>query len=171
MTTMCGKEIQLAYSPWPLQPWRPLSQREDENLRVSVKADVQKRVSKYLLAPGAAPRLPVQAQYTWLCVEQNPQQAQRFFGCFLGTSNFLLQVRESCQAEGTVVPSAFWGGFAAWLGGSVFRMLKYLLGFTMPCLLPEAWANTLPASVCIVSWPLSSPWPLVVYIGRERGWW
>ena len=43
--------------PQTMQPWELLSQREEENLRVAVRADVHTRAPEYLLAPGTAWRL------------------------------------------------------------------------------------------------------------------
>ena len=57
-----GKEIQRAYCPQPLPPRELLSQREKENLRVAVRADVHAKTPESLLAPGAVPRLQVQAR-------------------------------------------------------------------------------------------------------------
>ena len=40
-----------------MQPWGQLSQREEENLGVAVRASVHMRAPEYLLDPGAAARL------------------------------------------------------------------------------------------------------------------
>jgi len=45
-----------------MQPWGLWSQREEENLRVAVRADVHKMVPEYLLDSCASPRMCVQAQ-------------------------------------------------------------------------------------------------------------
>ena len=54
------KAIQAAYCLRPMQPQGLLSQREEENLRVAVRADVHKMVPESLLDSCAAPRLQVQ---------------------------------------------------------------------------------------------------------------
>ena len=45
-----------------MQPQGLWSQREEENLRVAVRADVHRMAPEYPLNPGAIPRLQVQAQ-------------------------------------------------------------------------------------------------------------
>ena len=56
------KEMQGAYCPWLMKLLGLLILTGEENLRVAVRADVHTRTLEYLLAPGAAPRLQVQAQ-------------------------------------------------------------------------------------------------------------
>lgn len=55
-----------------------LSQREEETLRVAVRADVHKTAPEHLLDPGAVARLQGQAEW-WdgECVDRKPQQAPR----------------------------------------------------------------------------------------------
>ena len=57
------KEIQAAYCLRPMQPQGLLSQSEEDNLRVSVRANVYKMAPAYLIDPGARSRLQVQAQW------------------------------------------------------------------------------------------------------------
>ena len=45
-----------------MQPWGLWSQREEENLRVAVRADVHRMAPEYPLDPGAIPRLQMQIQ-------------------------------------------------------------------------------------------------------------
>ena len=54
-----------------------LSQREEETLRVAVRADVHKTAPEHLLDPGAVARLQGQAEW-WdgECVARNPRQAR-----------------------------------------------------------------------------------------------
>ena len=54
-----------------------LSQREEETLRVAVRADVHKTAPEHLLDPGAVARLQGQAEW-WdgECVDRNPRQAR-----------------------------------------------------------------------------------------------
>lgn len=57
------KETRPAYGPWPMHPWGLLNQRErdEENLRVSASANVNKMAPESFLHAGAAPNLEVQA--------------------------------------------------------------------------------------------------------------
>ena len=72
------KEIHPAYYLRKMQSCVSLSKRGVETLGVAVRADVLLEVPEYLLDPGAAPGLQVQAQYwCWSCVLQNLQQAPR----------------------------------------------------------------------------------------------
>ena len=57
------KAIQAAYCLRPMQPQGLLSQREEDNLRVSVRVNVYKMAPEYLIDPGARSRLQVQAQW------------------------------------------------------------------------------------------------------------
>ena len=80
-----------------------LSQREEENLRDTVRADVHKMAPEYLLDPGAAPRLQVQAQgWGGGCVGWNPQQAPRSLGPFSGHLRLCFQ-----RPQVTQMSSAF----------------------------------------------------------------
>lgn len=50
---------QPAYCLRPMQPQGLLSQKEEKNLSVAIRADVHRMAPEYLLDPGAAPRLQV----------------------------------------------------------------------------------------------------------------
>ena len=60
-----GKKFKGPIAPSQSSPGGWLSQREEENLRVAVRADVHKMAPEYLLDPGAA--LQVQAQVQAQC--------------------------------------------------------------------------------------------------------
>lgn len=57
-----GKKFKGPIAPSQSSPGGWLSQREEENLRDAIRAGVHKMAPEYLLEPGAAARLQVQAQ-------------------------------------------------------------------------------------------------------------
>ena len=73
-----GRPFQEHIAPSQCRPGGRLRQREEENLRVAVRAGVHKTAPEHLLDPGAAARLQVQAEW-WdgECVDRKPQQAPR----------------------------------------------------------------------------------------------
>ena len=73
-----GRPFQEHIAPSQCCPGGRLRQREEENLRVAVRAGVHKTAPEHLLDPGAAARLQVQAEW-WdgECVDRKPQQAPR----------------------------------------------------------------------------------------------
>ena len=73
-----GRPFQKHIAPSQCRPGGRLRQREEENLRVAVRAGVHKTAPEHLLDPGAAARLQVQAEW-WdgECVDRKPQQAPR----------------------------------------------------------------------------------------------
>jgi len=87
-----------------------------ENLRVAVRADVHKMAQGYLLDPGVAARLQVQAELVWMvCLLEHTARTHMFAVVFRAPGALLQYV--SCQAEDTCIPSAFtvdwqhvWGG-------------------------------------------------------------
>lgn len=77
--------MQPAYCPQTMQPWVLLSQREEENLRVAIWANVHKMAPEDLLDPGAAARLQVQTQgWRQWCVGWTKQQAPSGLRLFSG---------------------------------------------------------------------------------------
>ena len=72
-----GRPFQAHIAPSQCRPGGRLRQREEENLRVAVRAGVHKTAPEHLLDPGAAARLQVQAEW-WdgECVARNPRQAR-----------------------------------------------------------------------------------------------
>ena len=73
-----GRPFQEHIAPSQCRPGGRLRQREEENLRVAVRAGVHKTAPEHLLDPGAVARLQVQAEW-WdgECVDRKPQQAPR----------------------------------------------------------------------------------------------
>ena len=73
-----GRPLQEHIAPSQCRPGGRLRQREEENLRVAVRAGVHKTAPEHLLDPGAVARLQVQAEW-WdgECVDRKPQQAPR----------------------------------------------------------------------------------------------
>ena len=61
-----GRPFQEHIAPSQCRPGGRLRQREEENLRVAVRADVHKMAPESFLDPGAIPRLQVQAQKGWM---------------------------------------------------------------------------------------------------------
>lgn len=57
-----GRPFQEHIAPSQCRPGGRLRQREEENLRVAVRADVHAKTPESLLAPGAVPRLQMQAR-------------------------------------------------------------------------------------------------------------
>ena len=115
---------------------------EEEHLRVAVGTDVHKMAPEDLLAPGASPRMPVQAQ-SWggWCFGQNPQQSPRGFMSCSGPLG-LSSPRCLMSGIGHRCPFSVACGLAAWSGGSVFRMLEGVPGFPL-----QEGAEPHPASV------------------------
>ena len=73
-----GRPFQEHIAPSQCRPGGRLRQREEENLRVAVRAGVHKTAPEHLLDPGAAARLQVQAEWCdGECVDRKPQQAPR----------------------------------------------------------------------------------------------
>lgn len=145
------KETQWAFFPWPMQPLGLLTQKQEENLSVAVRADIHKIGPQYLLDPGAAPRLQVQDQWWgWYCVGWNPEQAPRGLGLF--SMRLGLPVpRCPMSGRGHRCPFSSWCGLAAWLGGSVFQMLAGFTGFWNALCFSRtrSWD---PHSICVESW-------------------
>ena len=73
-----GRPFQEHIAPSQCRPGGRLRQREEENLRVAVRAGVHKTAPEHLLDPGAVARLQGQAEW-WdgECVDRKPQQAPR----------------------------------------------------------------------------------------------
>lgn len=72
-----GRPFQEHIAPSQCRPGGRLRQREEENLRVAVRAGVHKTAPEHLLDPGAVARLQGQAEW-WdgECVDRNPRQAR-----------------------------------------------------------------------------------------------
>ena len=72
-----GRPFQEHIAPSQCRPGGRLRQREEENLRVAVRAGVHKTAPEHLLDPGAVARLQGQAEW-WdgECVARNPRQAR-----------------------------------------------------------------------------------------------
>ena len=110
------KEIQTAHCSRPMQPWGLWSQREEENLRVAVRADVHKMAPESFLDPGAMPRLQVQAQkglmWCWQYPEPSPESLWSFPGHYgLSAPRYFLSGR------GRRRPCSICCGWAARFGG------------------------------------------------------
>ena len=143
--------------------------REEENLRVAVRADVHRMDPESLLDTGAAPRLQVQAQRRgWWYVGQNPHQAPRGFWLFSG---HLVLSAARCLLSGRGPRCCFsiWCGLAALLGSGVLRMLEGFTGFQNALCSSRAISQD-PQQVGFewgVSWPFSSP-PCQGFMYEER---
>ena len=147
-----------------MQPQRLLSQREEENLRVAVRTDVQDGPS-VPLGPKCISRAAGSGSvFGWMVFWAEPTASTQRFGVVFWAPGTLC----SRMPQAMLMPSAFDVDQQPGCMALCLECLRDSLGFSMPDVPPEAGAKTHRTSMLNCELAIFKPWSCG--FREERGW-